>query len=64
MEIQQLNYFINTAEVLHFTKASELSFVTQSALSQQIKKLEEELGMPLFLRTGKKYNSPKRELFS
>ncbi|MBE0390288.1 MULTISPECIES: LysR substrate-binding domain-containing protein [unclassified Flavobacterium] len=54
MEIQQLNYFIKTAEVLHFTKAAELCFVTQSALSQQIKKLEEELGMPLFLRTGKK----------
>jgi len=54
MEIQQLNYFIKTAEVLHFTKAAELSFVTQSALSQQIKKLEEELGMPLFLRLGKK----------
>lgn len=54
MEIQQLHYFIKTAEVLHFTKAAELSFVTQSALSQQIKKLEEELGMPLFLRSGKK----------
>lgn len=54
MEIYQLQYFIKTAEVLHFTKAAELCFVTQSGLSQQIKKLEEELGMPLFKRVGKK----------
>jgi LysR family cyn operon transcriptional activator len=54
MEIYQLHYFIKTAEVLHFTKAAELCFVTQSGLSQQIKKLEEELGMPLFFRIGKK----------
>lgn len=54
MEIYQLQYFIKTAEVLHFTKAAELCFVTQSGLSQQIKKLEEELGMPLFKRLGKK----------
>ena len=54
MEIYQLQYFIKTAEVLHFTKAAELCFVTQSGLSQQIKKLEEELGMPLFKRIGKK----------
>lgn len=54
MELYQLEYFIKTAEVLHFTKAAELCFVTQSGLSQQIKKLEEELGMPLFVRIGKK----------
>jgi len=54
MEIYQLEYFIKTADVLHFTKAAELCFVTQSGLSQQIKKLEEELGMPLFIRIGKK----------
>ncbi|MEN2414298.1 LysR substrate-binding domain-containing protein [Flavobacterium mesophilum] len=54
MELYQLEYFIKTAEVLHFTKAAELCFVTQSGLSQQIKKLEEELGLPLFIRIGKK----------
>ncbi|PKB16369.1 LysR substrate-binding domain-containing protein [Flavobacterium sp. 5] len=54
MELFQLRYFVALADVLHFTKASELCFVSQSGLSQQIKKLEEELGMPLFLRTGKK----------
>jgi LysR family cyn operon transcriptional activator len=54
MELFQLRYFVTLADFLHFTKASEACFVTQSGLSQQIKKLEEELGMPLFLRTGKK----------
>lgn len=54
MEIFQLRYFVTLAEVLHFTQAAEVCFVTQSGLSQQIKKLEEELAMPLFFRTGKK----------
>jgi LysR family cyn operon transcriptional activator len=53
MEIRQLNYFIKAAELLHFTEAAAASFVTQSTLSQQIKQLEEELGMLLFDRIGK-----------
>ncbi len=53
MEIRQLNYFIKAAELLHFTDAAAASFVTQSTLSQQIKQLEEELGMLLFDRIGK-----------
>lgn len=54
MELFQLRYFVTLAEYLHFTQAAEACFVTQSGLSQQIKKLEEELAMPLFLREGKK----------
>lgn len=54
MEIFQLHYFVKLAEVLHFTQAAEACYVTQSGLSQQIKKLEDELGMALFLRIGKK----------
>jgi len=53
MDIRQLNYFIKAAELLHFTAAADASFVTQSTLSQQIKQLEEELGMLLFDRVGK-----------
>lgn len=53
MEFRQLNYFIKAAELLHFTAAAEACFVTQSTLSQQIKQLEEELGMLLFDRIGK-----------
>lgn len=39
--------------MLHFTEAAAACFVTQSTLSQQIKQLEEELGMLLFDRVGK-----------
>jgi LysR family cyn operon transcriptional activator len=53
MEIRQLNYFIKAAELLHFTEAAAASFVTQSTLSQQVKQLEEELGMLMFDRVGK-----------
>ncbi|TCC89591.1 LysR substrate-binding domain-containing protein [Pedobacter hiemivivus] len=53
MEIRQINYFIKAAEMLHFTEAAAACFVTQSTLSQQIKQLEEELGMMLFDRIGK-----------
>ncbi|ACU05946.1 LysR substrate-binding domain-containing protein [Pedobacter heparinus] len=53
MEIRQINYFIKAAEMLHFTEAAAACFVTQSTLSQQIKQLEEELGMLLFDRVGK-----------
>jgi len=53
MELRQLGYFIKAAEMLHFTEAAAASFVTQSTLSQQIKLLEEELGMRLFDRIGK-----------
>jgi len=53
MEVRQLGYFIKAAEMLHFTAAAEACFVTQSTLSQQIKQLEEELGMLLFDRVGK-----------
>jgi len=54
MELRQLNYFVKAAETLSFTEASHISFVTQSALSQQIKNLELELGVLLFNRIGKK----------
>ncbi|WP_219226764.1 LysR substrate-binding domain-containing protein [Pedobacter antarcticus] len=53
MEIRQLGYFIKAAEMLHFTAAAEACFVTQSTLSQQIKQLEDELGLLLFDRIGK-----------
>jgi DNA-binding transcriptional LysR family regulator len=50
MEIRHLRYFIAVAELHNFTKAAEASFVAQSALSQQISRLEHELGTPLFVR--------------
>ncbi len=50
MELWQLRTFRAVAENLNFTKASEQLFLTQSAVSHQIKSLEEEFGVPLFIR--------------
>jgi len=50
VEIRHLRYFIAVAELRNFTRAAESTFVAQSALSQQIKRLEDELGGALFVR--------------
>lgn len=50
MDIRQLQYFIGIAETGRFSEASKMLFVTQSAVSQQIKLLEDELGTQLFVR--------------
>ncbi|OBZ09200.1 LysR family transcriptional regulator [Bacillus sp. FJAT-26390] len=54
MELRQLECFIAICEELHFTRASEKLGITQPTLSYQIKLLEDDLGMPLFNRIGKK----------
>ncbi|MCV6976347.1 LysR family transcriptional regulator [Mycobacterium bourgelatii] len=51
MNLQQLRYAVALAETKSFTKAAEGQFVVQSALSQQVRRLEEELGVRLFERT-------------
>ncbi len=50
MNLQQIKYFLELADELHFWKTSEKVFITQSALSRQIKSLENELGFRLFER--------------
>lgn len=52
MEWQQIVGFYHVARLGSFTKAGEVTFRTQSALSQQIKGLEEEFGCLLFERIG------------
>src|SRR6476620_1672758 len=51
MELQQIQYFLTLAQELHFWNSAEKLFITQSALSRQIKALEDELGIQLFERT-------------
>jgi DNA-binding transcriptional LysR family regulator len=50
MDTQTLKNFITLAETLHFTKASGQVLMAQPALSRQIKKLEESMGVELFKR--------------
>jgi DNA-binding transcriptional LysR family regulator len=50
MELWQLRTFIEIADTLNFTKASEKLNLTQSAVSHQIKALEQELGVQVFIR--------------
>ncbi len=50
MNIRDLRYLVALAEHRHFGRAAEASFVSQPTLSTQIRKLEEELGVPLVER--------------
>jgi DNA-binding transcriptional LysR family regulator len=53
MELTQLDYFLTVARLQHVTRASEALKITQPALSHAISKLEEELGVQLFERSGR-----------
>ncbi len=59
MTLQELRYFCVTAEVLHYTRASRLLYISQPSLSYAISKLEQELGVPLFKKNGKKVTLTK-----
>jgi LysR family hydrogen peroxide-inducible transcriptional activator len=50
MNLRDLRYLVALADLKHFGQAAEASFVSQPTLSTQIKKLEEELGVPLIER--------------
>lgn len=51
--IRQLRYFVEIAECGSFSAAAERLFIVQSALSRQIKELEQQLATPLFERTAR-----------
>ncbi len=53
MEMHQVRYFLAAAKTLSFTRAAEACHVSQPALTTAIKKLEAQLGSPLFHREGR-----------
>lgn len=56
MELRQIHYFIEVVDQGSFTRAAEACFISQSAISQQVKALEDELGLPLLLRQGRNFS--------
>lgn len=52
MELRQLRYFLKASETLNFSEAAKCLYITQSTLSQQIRQLENEMGIILFERNS------------
>ncbi len=64
MELRQLQYFVKVARKQHVTQAAEELHVAQSAVSRQIRLLEEEMGVDLFVQVGRNVQlTPAGKLF-
>nr|WP_255651114.1 LysR family transcriptional regulator [Cesiribacter sp. SM1] len=61
--MQQIKYFLTLAQELHFWNTAEKMFITQSALSRQIKALEDELEVKLFERNKRNVKLTEAGIF-
>ena len=59
MLLKQMKYFITVVDLHSFTEAAEQCFISQSAISQQIKALEKELGVRLFERSKRQFSNKR-----
>lgn len=53
MEIMQIRYFLEAAKTKHMTNSAKNLYITQPALTQAIRRLEKDLGVPLFTARGR-----------
>lgn len=56
MLLKQMQYFVSVVNCNSFTEAAEQCYISQSAISQQMKSLEEELGVQLLIREKRKFS--------
>ena len=64
MTINQLKYFVTAANCLNFTEAGKIHFISQTAITQHIQSLEDQLGVKLFTREKRKvFLTPAGKVF-
>ena len=64
MTVRQLKLLVTVCDQRNLTRAAGLLYMTQSAVSQNLRKMEDELGIPLFIRNGRQIiPSPVGESF-
>ena len=60
MLLKQMKYFITVVDYHSFTEVAEQCYISQSAISQQIKSLEKELGIHLFEGNKRQFSLTNR----